>query len=132
MAKKELYKDDRKHWAHKPLKFPSPEVLEEAFNKYFEDIPEEHWTMSSLALIVGSRRLLADYAKREGYEDVVERARLRVANSYEKALRDKAAAGAIFALKQMGWSDRREIEHSGNIKIDKVVVEVVDGKNTES
>jgi len=30
---------------------------------------------------------------------------------------------AIFSLKQLGWSDKQDIEHSGNVKIDSDAIE---------
>jgi hypothetical protein len=35
--------------------------------------------------------------------------------NYEENLMDKACTGSIFALKNMGWSDKSEIDHNINI-----------------
>ena len=48
-------------------------------------------------------------------------AKLKVENSYEKELRGKFFAGAIFALKNFGWSDKMETEHTINQPIQIVI-----------
>lgn len=92
----------------KPLKY-TPESLQEAINTYFKDTDFEDWTVTGLALVVGSKQLLQDYQNRDGYKEIVTHAKLKVENSYELMLRKKSRAGDIFALKNMGWTDRQEI-----------------------
>ncbi len=38
-----------------------------------------------------------------------------IENQYERKLDRDKPAGAIFALKNMGWSDRREVEFKGSL-----------------
>jgi hypothetical protein len=57
--------------------------------------------------------------------DVVEGARLKVEHSYEVMLREsKNPAGAIFALKQFGWTDKQEIDQ--RVLSATVVLELTD------
>ena len=95
-----------------PLKFKTPKELEEVVTAYFDNTPFQHWSVTGLALLVGSKQLLADYEKREGYSEIVTRARLMVENSYEIGLRENGGAANIFALKNFGWVDKQERELS--------------------
>ena len=61
-----------------------------------------------------SRQSLYDYGKREGVSYPVKRARLLVEAEYERRLSGNNVAGAIFALKNHGWSDKHELRHSGD------------------
>jgi len=97
----------------RPRIVKSPKKFEELTEEYFaeEDAP----TITGLALYLGfaDRQSLYDYQKREEFSGIVKRARLRVEHAYEKRLGASNPTGAIFALKQMGWSDSRKIEHTG-------------------
>ena len=72
-------------------------------------------TITGLALAVGfaDRQSLYDYQARPEFSGVVKRARTVVENDYEKRLGLSSPTGAIFALKNMGWSDRQSHELSG-------------------
>ncbi len=50
---------------------------------------------------------------REEFSDSEKRAKLLIENQYERKLDRAKPAGAIFALKNMGWSDRQEVELRG-------------------
>ena len=39
---------------------------------------------------------------------------LRIEQSYEEALHGNCPAGSIFALKNRGWRDKQDIEHTFN------------------
>jgi hypothetical protein len=85
-------------------------------------------TITGLALYLGfeSRQSFYDYEKRDGYSYIIKRARMRVENAYEHRLDSKNPTGPIFALKNMGWSDKQDItqsiEHSGNIGFNGIQV----------
>lgn len=78
-------------------------------------------TITGLALYIGfeSRQSFYDYEKNGEFSYCIKRARLRIETEYEKRLQGNNPAGAIFALKNFGWSDKQEIdqktEHSGTI-----------------
>jgi len=76
----------------------------------------EQYTITGLALAMGfsSRQELYDYSTYEGFEDVTNRARLKVEYGYEKRLQKAQCVGAIFALKNMGWRDERHVEVKGD------------------
>ena len=44
------------------------------------------------------------------FSGTVKRAKLLVEHAYELDLRTQKPVGAIFALKNMGWSDKQEVE----------------------
>lgn len=98
----------------RPLKYQTPKELEKIFNGYFEKTPIEEWTITGLCLSCGlSKQLMNDYQAREEYSEVVTLAKLKVEHSYELSLRKHGRSGDIFALKNFGWQDQREIEHTG-------------------
>jgi len=123
----------------RPPIFNSVEELEKLVNDYFEYIKGEfewktssddegnpydvkEWTrgpenpsITGLALHLGfeSRQSVYDYEKRnDDFSYTIKRSRLRIEASYEQFLLTKVATGAIFALKNFGWSDKQEIDHS--------------------
>ncbi len=95
-----------------PAKYATPEAMQTAIDRYFSDPNCDH-TITGLALALGfeSRQSLYDYRERGDFSCVVKTAMLRVENKYEQRLLD-GGAGPIFALKNMGWSDK--FEHSGS------------------
>lgn len=73
-------------------------------------------TITGLALALGfeSRQSMYDYEKKEAFSYTIKRARLEIENSYEQDIRnpDLTPTGAIFALKNFGWSDKQELQHT--------------------
>lgn len=77
----------------------------------------EYPSLTGLALFLGfeSRQSVYDYEKKNtDFSYAIKRARLRVEASYEQALFSRASTGAIFALKNLGWSDKQEVDHSSS------------------
>lgn len=101
----------------RPLKYATVADLQAVIDYYFYTTKQDEWTVTGLALAIGGKQLLDDYQKRPGYREAVWKAKLMVENSYEIALRKNGRAGEIFALKNFGWSDKQEVEHSGGTKI---------------
>jgi hypothetical protein len=123
----------------RPPKYNSPEEMQTAIDEYFEDhqprirkdsvgnpiinknglpsIDLNPPTISGLALFLGfsNRTSLYEYEKESEYSDTIKRARSRC----EEFVESNGMSGivppamAIFALKNYGWSDKQEIEHSG-------------------
>ena len=95
---------------------PTPEKFSELTELYFTDCKDndEPITMTGLVLALGfcSRQSLYDYSKQDGFEDVVNRAKLMIEHSYELKLHNIQVTGPIFALKNFGWSDKQELVHS--------------------
>jgi len=93
----------------KPYKY-TPEELQAIIDKYFNSTPQNKYTVTGLALLVGSKQLLQEYQKRDAYKGMVKLAKLKVENSYEADLRARGRSGDIFALKNFGWKDKQEID----------------------
>ncbi len=114
-----------------PLKFDTPEKLLGVLQMYFEETPEDEWTVTGLALRVGSKQLLNDYESRDGYSHMVKEAKLIVENGYEKDLKKHGRSGTIFALKNFDWTDKSETDiTSKGEKIDGFVVEFIKPNET--
>ena len=100
----------------RPPKYKSPEELLERCVKYFDSSIEvgEKITITGLALFLGfeSRQSLHDYKENEVFSYVIKRAMLVVENSYELSGNNFD----IFALKNMGWSDKQEIDMKADVK----------------
>lgn len=122
----------------KPLRFKTPEELQDAIDEYFafcdnristfysakadgvvEVLDPAPYTMAGLARVLGiSRQCLSEYSHREHYGDAIKAAREKVHEDVERRLMEKNATGAIFNLKNnFGWRDSSQIEHSGSMKV---------------
>jgi hypothetical protein len=99
----------------RPPKYETLEDMIPALQEWEKSIQNgEVPTITGLTLSLGfaDKSSLYDYAKNDKFSHSIKRAMLIVENGYEKALRESNAAGSIFALKNMGWKDRQEIDHS--------------------
>lgn len=109
----------------RPRTIESPEEMDRLVDEYVESRRElvaetglpHPITLTGLILYMGlsSRQSLDQYAQYEGFNDSVKRAKLTVESQYEENLHGQSASGSIFALKNMGWTDRQELTHGGRI-----------------
>lgn len=101
----------------RPLLFQTPELLQAAIDEYFES--ESKPTLAGLAYHMGiDRQTLYNYEQRDLFFDIVKRARERVEAHYEKTLiYSNSATGVIFALKNMGWKDKTEVDSNVNMGV---------------
>jgi hypothetical protein len=118
----------------RPALFESNEQIEAKIQEYFkwiegeyEDRPNEEtrimlrfWlrhpepaTITGLALYLGfeSRQSFYDYEDRDQFSYTIKRARLRIEHEYEKKLSGNNVAGPIFALKNLSWKDKTEVDN---------------------
>lgn len=95
--------------------FESPEEMEDLLARYVKNLEKngEPATITGVCLFLGfdSKSTLDTYEKIPEFEGVVKRVKLYVESHYERRLFDKAPTGAIFALKNMGWSDKSQVDH---------------------
>ena len=127
----------------RPLKFKSPEELQEKIDAYFESIKEpiyidnngapqyEPATITGLALALGCyRETLLNYEKTDEFFDTIKTAKQRCEHYAEKKLLSGApATGAIFALKNYGWKDTQDINNNHTFqKMGSVIVQDDSGK----
>lgn len=101
-------------------KFQTDEELRQKIEEFFKT--EKAPTVTGLAYYLGfaSRQSFYDYEKNERHSYTIKRARLFMESVYEKALSKGNCTGAIFALKNFGWSDKQEIEQNTTIKDERV------------
>jgi len=131
--------------AGQPAYFESADQLEDEIQKYFEEgvkikkvvlgPPNKRYTeeipvptITGLALYLGfeSRQSFYDYEKRPEFSYTIKKARLLIENEYEEMLAIGNVAGAIFALKNMGWADKRETDiTTGGEKINFGGIQIV-------
>lgn len=117
----------------RPLKFKSVEELQEKIDAYFASCDEENEpiTITGLALALDTTRdTLCDYGEKAEFSDTIKIAKLRVENAYEKRLIRRGNGGDVFALKNFGWKDTKDID--GNLNIKQALVEFVDGNSSSS
>ncbi len=105
----------------RPLKH-TPAQAKKIVDRYFSEIEKSDRppTITGLALALDtSRKVLCEWAEREDdLAAVITRAKSKVELYLEELLTTtKTPAGAIFALKNFGWSDRQEVEVSGNFDV---------------
>lgn len=103
--------------AGRPLKYKTSKELETGIQSYFDELGQKHPTITGLALHLGftSRQAIMNYQERPEFVDAIKRAKLTIEAHYEQQLFAKTPAGAIFALKNFGWSDKHEIEQTTRI-----------------
>lgn len=112
------------NFAGRPFKLTDPVEVRKRLANYFETVPQQRWTITGVALELDiDRDTIVSY--RHGRVDpervpdevvrLIKKAYDLVHMSYEDALRGNGRAGEIFALKNFGWTDRQEHEHSGEM-----------------
>lgn len=97
--------------AGRPPLYKEPEEMQERINEYFllNEVP----TITGLCLHLGfeSRQSFYDYQEKPKFTYTIKKARLMIENEYEKAgLNAKSPTFHIFALKNLGWSDKMEVD----------------------
>lgn len=116
----------------RPPMFETSEQMAEKISQYFEDhlpvqieteegekvtIYPRPVTITGLCLYLGfeSRQSFYDYEVKKEFTYIIKRARLVIESIYEENLQGKTPTGSIFALKNMDWTDKSEIDHNVNI-----------------
>ena len=105
----------------RPLKFPSVEELQKKIDDYFHDrdATGKPYTITGLALWLDqtSREVIMNYQDRDEYADAILRAKLRCQEFAESQLYTaKSSNGPIFALKNFGWSDAKQVDIQNTTK----------------
>lgn len=104
----------------RPLKFATPEILQEKIDAYFTEKEEQERpaTVTGLALALDTtRETLMDYQSRDDFADTIRAAKLRCHEYAEEQLYLlKSSRGAEFSLKNnFGWKDKIEHEVTGTV-----------------
>ncbi len=114
----------------RPVKFDTSEKMQEAIDAYFyscdnaqagytkdgEVIIGKPYTISGLARALGMcRQSMYNYEGKEEFLDTIKDARLRCEEFAETQLYiGGSPSGAIFALKNFGWTDKQEVDMTNN------------------
>lgn len=113
------------------IKYESVEQLQEAIDDYFKtcDNNKQPYTVCDLALHLGflSRQSVYDYANgkstgQKKFTYTVKTALFKIEAYAERHLYSNHVTGAIFALKNRGWTDKHQVEHSGDVSIVRMPV----------
>lgn len=108
-----------------PPMYDEPEKLQEIIVDYFESLKDEETntfkerpTITGMALYLGfcSRQSMYEYKEKKDFSYIIKRATMVIESTYERMLTEKNATGCIFALKNMGWKDERDIKSESIIK----------------
>ena len=111
--------EETKNPVGRPRIFSSPEEFDALVDNYTQMCkdadPKEPITLTGLCLALKfcSKDTLYEYQKYPEFTESVKRARLLVENAYEKRLGANNPTGSIFALKNMDWSDKMDLNHGG-------------------
>jgi hypothetical protein len=129
---------DRKHAGGRPLLYNSPEDLEKAILEYYKECKDNKKTIitkegkeikisfpliptiAGLAYHLGiDRHTIYNYEKRDEYFHTIKKARDYILSQMESSLMnsDGNVTGKIFLAKNYGYTDKKEIEHSGDLNI---------------
>lgn len=119
-----------KEW--RPAKYLTPEELQKKVDEYFVswyrkkkmynsdgreyEVPAITITDLAIFLWFESRQSIYDYAERWDFSYIIKRAQLFVEREYEERLAGNSPTGAIFALKNMWWKDKSEVDTNLNVK----------------
>jgi hypothetical protein len=110
----------------KPINEPDEvDAIELKIQAYFDkltagDDTAKPPTFNGLALALGynSRTSLWENSNSgKPISEPIKKAMAKIEEAYEERLFSQSPTGAIFALKNRGWKDRQEVEHSGGISI---------------
>lgn len=104
----------------RPLLFETPEELQSSIMDYIQN--EKKPTLAGLAYFLGiDRHTLYNYKERPEYFHIIKKATDYVEYKYEERLiYDSNPTGVIFALKNMGWRDKQEIDQKTTVKDERI------------
>lgn len=146
---KEPTTDKKKHPGGRPPMFKTVDEMQEKIDDYFDScegtalldkddnpvfnkwgmpviINQKPLTVTGLALYLGfnGRQSLLNYQFKQEFVDAILRAKARVEEYNECRLYDKDGCnGAKFSLvNNFGWENKKEVEHSGEIKMPSITI----------
>lgn len=100
----------------RPPKWTDPSQIEKQAQEYFSECVKKKKpiTITGLALALDTtRETLMDYQEKDEFSDTLKRIKLRCENYAEtQVFAGRNQAGAIFALKNYGWRDKQEVDHT--------------------
>lgn len=109
-----------KHAGGRPLTYKTKEELGTAIDSYFDNCEQRDRppTIAGLAYWLDvDRRSIYNYEKRDEFFHTIKRARDKIIMNIEEELISKGNSGTIFLAKNYGYTDKQEVEHSGETTI---------------
>lgn len=110
----------------RPRIFSSQEDLINCINDYFKNTQLSEWRITGLALHLRiARSTLYEWiAEKREFSDIIKEACMAIEDKYANNCEKRGNAGDIFILKNMGWTDRQDINmnHSGSIGLGDVLL----------
>jgi len=107
----------------RPPKYATAEELDAKITEYFSDPKKNSYketpTITDLVLFLGfaDRHSFYAYEAKAEFSNTIKKARNMIEREYETRLSGANCTGSIFALKNFGWVDKQEHEHSGDVFI---------------
>lgn len=121
-------KEATKNLVGRPRNYQTPEELQQAILSYFHNCPDTRAvpvgftikhvpcpTITGLALYLGfcDRHALYNMESNPEFSDTIKQARSLITRVYEQITQGGNCTGAIFMLKNFGYSDDTNVKHSG-------------------
>ena len=104
----------------RPKLFNSPSEIDDKVALYKEYLADKNKppTMAGLAYFLGvDRKTLFNYSKDEFFFPTIKRYRDWVMMELEEMCIDRGNGGTVFIAKNYGYTDKQEIEHSGEMTV---------------
>ena len=100
---------------------------QETIEQQVVDREPEPATITGLALYLGfsSKQAFDDYEQTGRFADIIKRGHLMVEAAYEKKLH-QTPAGAIFALKNIGWKEKNDEKATSNNTVKSLKIEIIE------
>jgi hypothetical protein len=116
------------HLEKKSLKKPENEA--DTLQKVWDREPEPP-TIAALALFLGfnSRQAFERYEQKGKFAHTLKSGHLRIEAAYEKKLHHQSSAGAIFALKNMGWNEKIIGKIADENEFSSIKIEIVETRH---
>jgi hypothetical protein len=96
--------------AGRPRIYESVEELEQKCEEYFAQTEKPAVTGLALFLGFADKTTLYEYRDRPEFSYPIKKALTRIELYHEEGLTENSVTGRIFALKNMGWSDKVQNE----------------------
>ncbi len=128
-----MAEDTKRHPGGRPPKYDDPTSMQSKIDEYFANCPDKRTlydkdgnayeinapTISGLALFLGfvNRQSMYAYEQKIEFSDTIKIARAKMERIYEQYLLNPYPTGAIFALKNFGWTDKQEISGGYTIEV---------------
>ena len=115
----------------RPRIYKSVKELDTVIDAYLQECIEKEKNPSTTgaAIFLGfsDKSSLYDYKKRDEFSHSIKRLLLHIENGHEENLYSHSVTGSIFALKNMGCTDKQEVKHEMDETIKQFIVKGAKG-----